>query len=313
MSRHALNYGRIELLHRVDATYAQVLSLESRALQQCEKAHVGDRIEGHTELLVDTSETISTIQSLAIDDAVINIAPYSRAQNRKWFDRARDAAPLPFVHELIAAPHLFTNGPTKSLNARDCKVGIVDSRASRAFYNQSHIQGAPQSLGTNYGLFHDDLLVMMLTICASRANRNKNTMEILRMATLPSYRVRGGASKLFSATIKDLQPGTVVESYNDDRLFSGAIYSTLGMTPSHISQPDYFWIKGDQVLRRSATRRSNLPSLLGDQFDPSQSEAVNMTKAGWTRIWGSGHTLYTYTVGFTDADPVTQPTQPSQT
>jgi len=61
-----------------------------------------------------------------------------------------------------------------------------------------------------------------------------------------------------------------------------------------IYNPDYFWMKGGVVLRRTATRRSCLPTLLGDRFNPILSEAANMSGAGWTRIWGSGHSVWRY-------------------
>lgn len=296
MSRHRKNYGQIELLHTQTGTIGQVLMLESLILLKCERYSYESAVEGRTEFLVDSKPNIDTATTLAISDSPVNVVPYSRAQNRKWFDRSIHTAPMPFAHEVLSSPHLFRSTTFTNINARDCQVRSVDAATARTFYNATHIQGSPQSLGQNYGLYLGDTLVMVITTCASRSNTDKNVVEILRMATAVGHRVRGGASKLFNAITNALPNGTRVESYNDDRLFSGRIYATLGMTKERITQPDYYWMLGDTVLRRSATRRAKLPALLGEQFNPALSESMNMHNAGWVRIWGSGHTLYVFTV-----------------
>lgn len=296
MTRHRKSLGVVELIGQRLGTVSEVLALESLLLQRCEPAPAHHpRVEGWTELIADSSDNIHLFTSVSVPTTSINVVPYSRARNRKWFVPTIPHVSQPFLHEVLARPHLFVGGPTKSLNARSATIRLCTPAEARAFYDSHHVQGSPQAIGTTYGLDVKGEIVMMMTVAPSRSARDKTRQEVIRLATRTGFRVRGGASKLFKHITSLLPPGTVVESYNDDRLFPGTVYPAMGMVFRRRTQPDYFWVKGDVVLKRSQSMRSKLPSLLGDSFDPTLSETRNMEAAGWMRIWGSGHTLYEYT------------------
>ena len=60
----------------------------------------------------------------------------------------------------------------------------------------------------------------------------------------------------------------------------------------YLSQPNYWWCKGNEKLTRYACQKHRLKNVLGDMFDPELSETENMMLNGWTRMHDCGNLVY---------------------
>jgi phage FluMu protein Com len=166
----------------------------------------------------------------------------------------------------------------------------------REFLDANHWQGGLASQAV-YGLFDGDALLSVMTFGPSRFDKAK-TWEMLRFCSLAGTRVRGAAGKLFKAFARDhLTPGDTVVSYARLDYSNGDVYTRLGFVEEGVCPPDYVWVShtGWTVLRRQSTQKHKLPRLLGSKFDPTLSEAENMRKSNYRRVYSAGNLKYTYT------------------
>lgn len=137
---------------------------------------------------------------------------------------------------------------TSSVSARKTKVVKVDSKVARQFFDTYHLQGAPVG-GEFYGLKFNDELLAVMCFNRSSAGRSAHVDDAWDLARYAfSIRVVGGASKLFSAFVKDMRPTTVV-SYSDNRWFDGGMYEKLGFVCEQELEPDYYVVSKDRKVR----------------------------------------------------------------
>lgn len=153
------------------------------------------------------------------------------------------------------------------------------------FINQNHIQGNCAS-SIQYGLYYNDILISVMTFGKSRYNKQYD-YELLRFCSLKEINVIGGASKLFSAFLRDYNPNSVI-SYSDRRWNTGSLYSSLGFNHSHTSKPSYFYTN-DYINfeNRIKFQKHKLSNIL-DNFNPNHSEWENMKNNGYDRHWDCG-------------------------
>ena len=70
------------------------------------------------------------------------------------------------------------------------------------------------------------------------------------------------------------------------------MYSKLGFTFSHFSEPNYFYFKNNLTLEsRQKYQKHKLPKLL-ENFDPSLTEVENMKNNGYNRIFDCGNSVW---------------------
>jgi hypothetical protein len=67
------------------------------------------------------------------------------------------------------------------------------------------------------------------------------------------------------------------------------MYETLGFTLSHHSQPNYYYIIGNNRKNRFKYRKSEL---IKEGFDPEKSEKEIMEERGIHRIYDCGSLVY---------------------
>ena len=157
--------------------------------------------------------------------------------------------------------------------ARKCEIREVSSKDTRTFLNDNHIQGYVRSK-FNYGLFHNDELVALMTFGSLRKNLGSvskdGCYELLRYANKMNCTVIGGASRLFKHFLKS-HDVVSIKSYCDIRLFSGEMYEKLGFKLTHTSQPNYFYVINRTRENRFKYRKDVLVS---QGFDKNKSDKV---------------------------------------
>jgi len=102
----------------------------------------------------------------------------------------------------------------KTVYARKCEVREVDSKASRAFQEENHIQGAVNAKAS-LGLFYENELISLMAFGKCRFDK-KHEWEMLRFCNKLGYHVPGAAGKLLKHFEKNYQPKSLV-SYADRR------------------------------------------------------------------------------------------------
>lgn len=180
-------------------------------------------------------------------------------------------------------------GQSRRIYARKCEVRRVDYNDIREFLAENHLQGAVTS-SINYALYYGDELVEVMTFKRPRFTKDYD-FELLRLCTKKETTIVGGASKIFKAFRRDYPTASVI-SYANRRWSRGDVYRRLGFELLKVSAPNYWYVRGDEVLSRYQAQKHKLPQLLGESFDPELSESENMLQAGFERIYDCGNLVF---------------------
>lgn len=183
--------------------------------------------------------------------------------------------------------------------ARTLRIDAVSDSESRAFLNVNHLLGYT-SARKRYGLFNETELVAVMTFGMLRnmqgRRNNENTWELSRFCSKLNCTVVGGASKLFSHFLQDVNPDTVV-SFSDRATTSGDLYAVLGFNAVSVSDPGYVWADPvtEQFYKRTSCQKCNLHKLFpDDNIDPTMTEAEVMIEHGYGRVYDSGLIRWEY-------------------
>ena len=178
----------------------------------------------------------------------------------------------------------------RTLYARKCVIKDVDSKTSKSFQEQNHIQGAVHA-SISLGLFYDDELVSIMTFGKTRFSK-KYEWEMLRFCSKLNYHVVGAAGKLLSYFEKMYQPKSLV-SYADRRWSQGKVYKALGFTLDHISAPNYWYFKNCslQLESRVKYQKHRLAKIL-PRYDARLTEIENMHNNGYHHIYDCGNLVF---------------------
>jgi len=203
-----------------------------------------------------------------------------------------------FENEWVQHPELIKSmianklGLTpRKIYARKCTVREIDTNVKNDFLFSNHIQG-PDNSKYRFGLFFEDELVAVMTFGKRKITGAKPALELMRFCNKQFTTVVGGASKLFDFFVKTYSPSEII-SYANRRFSNGNLYKSLGFTFSHASPPNYWYFDQDRNLRhRTNFQKHKLRSVLGEQFNPEQTEHENMKSAGFSRIWDCGNLVF---------------------
>ncbi len=177
--------------------------------------------------------------------------------------------------------NILNNTPTR-VYARKCEVREISSSIASEFITRTHIMGTGRS-NIRFGLYHCNTLVSVMTFSNSNISRKiNNQWEINRFSSELNTTVVGGASKLFAAFIKEVNPESVI-SYADNRWSTGALYKNLGFVHVSAGTPNYWYTKPNTTLR---IHRFRLRKNKTDNQHLSENE--NRFAQGFLRIWDSG-------------------------
>ena len=177
----------------------------------------------------------------------------------------------------------------KTIYARKCSISTIDSKTSDEFLEKCHIQGKARAK-FRFGLFYESKLVALMTFGKPRFNSNYE-WELIRYASELGINVVGGASKLLAAFRRE-HLGRII-SYADRRWSQGGLYKKIGFIETGTTKPSYFYIdpKTSSRINRVSAQKHRLDQLL-ETFDPELSEAENMKRAGFERIFDCGNYVF---------------------
>lgn len=196
---------------------------------------------------------------------------------------------LPIVSSIV----LNALGVSNKIHARVCDLRQVTFSDYDKFFQENHISGnVPAKIA--FGLYLGDELVSCMSFSKPRFDKSCQ-WEIIRFASKLGTNVIGGASRLFTAFLRDQSPTSVL-SYADIRYGNGNVYTKLGFEYSRSTSPGYSYhhINGSVVSRMQA-QKHKLPTLLGTKFDPSKSERENMLSCGYMKMFDCGHKVFVWT------------------
>lgn len=178
------------------------------------------------------------------------------------------------------------------LYARNCVSKQISKTIANEF-NKNHHLSSSVGATIHYGLYHEEELVMVLSMGKSRFNKSYE-YECTRMTSHSEFTVVGGASKLFSAFIKDHDPSSII-TYADLRFGTGEVYRKCGFKENKITPPNYWYFNTsyDRLYSRVAFQKHKLSKMLSI-YDSSKTEYQNMLDNKWDRIWDCGNGSYVW-------------------
>jgi hypothetical protein len=186
--------------------------------------------------------------------------------------------------------HIITND-MKRIYARKCVVKEIDTKTKGTFLDKYHLQGNDKSK-IRLGLFYKSRIVAVMTFCKARFSK-KYEWELSRYSTVANFTIVGGAGKLLKYFERNYKPTSLV-TYADRRWSTGNLYSKLGFTFSHNSNPNYFYVKKPSYMKRESRnnyQKHKLSKLL-DKFDPALTEVQNMANNNYYQLFDSGNMVF---------------------
>ncbi len=182
------------------------------------------------------------------------------------------------------------NKAINKIDARKCKVKIVDSNISKRFHNDNHIQGYAN--GNHIGLYFNDELVCLATFTNKLSSRKKNdnlSSELIRYTIKINYSVRGGCGKLINNFIKDNQDITQVISFSDNRWSTGKLYQKLNFIKENHNEPSYWYFINKKRYHKCNFQKLRLKKLFPECDIINNTEWEIMKNNGYDRIWDCGN------------------------
>jgi hypothetical protein len=201
-----------------------------------------------------------------------------------WEDVAGDPRHMSIVHNALGCWR-------PALRASKCELREITSGEALPFFKANHPQGHSRA-DLFYGLFHNNRVVAAMSFRRSTdryTGAGKYSWALQRFATDMSLRIHGAASKLFA-----MRPAGAIVSYCDLDLFTGRVYAALGFTLIRINTPGYCWVKSEKRISMYRAQKHLLPKLLGSDFRADESEAENMRRCGWSKLWHAGLAVYAH-------------------
>lgn len=183
--------------------------------------------------------------------------------------------------------------------ARKTILKQVSDHDAMNFLNTNHRQGGAHSK-IRIGLYENDELVSLMTFSKMRptiGTGKENLVdcyELVRFCNKLNTNVIGGASKLFNYFINTFDPYEV-RSFSDRAHTKGSLYTTLGFTYDHTTDPGYMWVdlKTDQGFARNNAQKSNIKKFLkDDSIDLTKTEVQIMAEHNYVQVFDSGVKLW---------------------
>lgn len=186
----------------------------------------------------------------------------------------------PIVERIIRAA-LGEHGRTSG--AREWRVGRIPMPAAREFLERYHLNGCVG--GSPIALYNENEIAAVMTF-----RKKDDGAEIARFAA--SHHIAGAIQRLVAFAKKEFGWSRFY-SFVDRRYFTGRSFISAGFEPVRITEPNYWYVdtRGGVIGNRLQFQKHKLKRFLGDAFDPSLSEAENMHRAGFVRLFDAGHML----------------------
>ena len=171
--------------------------------------------------------------------------------------------------------------------ARKCVVQPIDKKIAKSFLDENHIQGGTVRSSYCVGLYHEELLLGVMTFAKHQRNNDTTCIILERFAILDDYSVVGGASKMLSfATNWCKKEGyTRIISWSDNRWSTGNVYEKMGFKLDAELKPDYSYVKGTNSSIRYS-KQSMKKSSTGCPKDVTEKDWC--IQNNYYRIWDCG-------------------------
>jgi len=178
-------------------------------------------------------------------------------------------------------------GISEKIGARKCTPIALNSHDSVEFFKRCHV-GGYKNASLYFGLTFNGKIVSAM----SMANHREH-WEIARYACELGTTIVGGFSKMLSMFTKTHNPKSII-TYSDRMYGSGSVYLKSGFKSCGRTRPGYIYLDSNcnPAGSRIKFQKHKLPRLLGDAFDPELTEAENMFKSGYRRLWDAGHNKF---------------------
>lgn len=177
--------------------------------------------------------------------------------------------------------------------ARKCIIKEVNSKDSRLFLNENHLQGYVSAKHT-LGLFYNDVLVSLMSFGNLRKSLGQTHInehyELLRFCNKLNHSVVGGASKLFKHFIKQNKIEKIISYSNLDFGYTD-FYSKLGFSYIRNTVCGYSYIVNGVRENRFKYRKDKLVS---EGHDINMTEHEIMSNQGYHRIYNCGNQYWEY-------------------
>lgn len=186
----------------------------------------------------------------------------------------------------------------ETLYARNLDIREVPLDLCDQFLNENHLQGTCKGQIIRLGLYRDNSLAELMTFGKPRYNKNYE-YELLRLCTLNTYKIVGGAEKLFKHFLSSYGPSSVI-SYCDNSKFSGDVYKRLGFTLKSFGTPSCHWynIKTGRHITDNLLRQGGFSQLHGDnKYEKASRGASNrdlMIEEGYVEVYDCGQSIYVW-------------------
>ena len=175
----------------------------------------------------------------------------------------------------------------EKIYARKCIIKEVDTKSKKLFLEKNHLQGNDSS-SVKLGLYYEDELFSLMTFVKPRFNK-KYEWELSRFCSKNNCNVIGGASKLFKYFVDNYNPTSII-SYSNISHTKGKLYETLGFKLVLISEPNYVWCKGYDVLSRYQCQKHKLL----EQGYEGNTESEIMHNLGYYKIYDCGNKVWVW-------------------
>ena len=167
----------------------------------------------------------------------------------------------------------------------------ISGSESKVFHEYNHINGYVNS-SLNYGLFHNDILVSVLSLSKTRFDK-KYKYEITRLSTLQNHCIVGGFSKLLKLTGIDS-----LMTYADLRFGSGNVYLNNGFQKCSSTPPNYWYFdrKDCEASFESRMKYQKKKLINMNGYDDDKTELEIMTENNYLRIYDCGSNKFALSV-----------------
>jgi len=181
----------------------------------------------------------------------------------------------------------------KKIFARKCEIKEISKEKAINFINENHIQGGNWLSLFCAGLFHDNVIVGVMTIGRHHRINDLNLAILSRLCFADGCQIVGGASKLFKFCLNwcKLNNFKKIISWSDNRWSNGHIYEVLGFELIKNSLPDYYYINHYKPLKRY-TKQSKKKRTTKCPEGKTESEWVK--ENNFNKIWDCGKKRWVY-------------------
>lgn len=183
--------------------------------------------------------------------------------------------------------------PKQSIYARKCRIDVMPTAEVSQLEIDNHLQQTCRGQKVCLGLYYGEIPVQVMTFGAPRYNRNYQ-WELLRLCTDYRYKVVGGSERLFTKFLGYYNPKSII-SYCDLSKFSGDVYSRLGFTLHHNTEPNKVWSRGSSKVTNNLLMSRGYDQLFNTNYGKGTSNEQLMLENGWLPVYDCGQAAYLWT------------------